>query len=92
MGMARKPSGIAEVVAWTAAAESEEAGWVTNLVLDAHDAGVAYRDMAVLVRSRAVYRVLVEAFSSFDVPVQPGGRTACSTSPRRRFSVGPSHG
>lgn len=81
MGVARPPSGASEVVAWRAETEAEEAGWITNLVLDARDNGVAYRDMAILVRSRAAYRALVDAFNSFDVPVQPGGRTGLFDQP-----------
>ena len=81
MGVARPASGASEVVVWRAETEAKEAGWVTNLVLDAHDNGIAYRDMAILVRSRAAYRALVDAFNSFDVPVQPGGRTGLFDQP-----------
>jgi DNA helicase-2/ATP-dependent DNA helicase PcrA len=81
MGIDRPPSGDTEIVAWRAETEAAEAGWITNLVLDAHDRGLPYRDMAVLVRSRAAYRALVEAFNSFDVPVQPGGRTGLFDQP-----------
>jgi DNA helicase-2/ATP-dependent DNA helicase PcrA len=75
MGSSRSASGGTEVVAWAAEDERSEAGWVTNLVFDLSDAGVAYRDVAVLVRGRAAYPELMKAFASFDVPVQPGGRT-----------------
>ena len=77
MGPHREPaSGLGpEVVVWSAASELEEAGWIASLVLDLSDAGVPYRDIAVLVRSRAAYRRLVEQFSTFDIPVQPGGRS-----------------
>jgi ATP-dependent DNA helicase UvrD/PcrA len=81
MATFRPPSGSAAVVAWAAPDESAEAGWVTALVLAAHDAGVAYRDIAVLVRSRAAYRALVDNFATFDVPVQPGGRTGLFDQP-----------
>ena len=64
-----------EVVVWSAPSEIEEAGWVANLILDLVDAGVRYRDVAVLVRSRAAYARLVEQFGTFDIPVQPGGRS-----------------
>jgi DNA helicase-2/ATP-dependent DNA helicase PcrA len=77
----RPPSGGTEVVAWAGFDESAEAGWVTSLVLAAHDAGVPYRDIAVLVRSRAAYRALVDNFATFDVPVQPGGRTGLFDQP-----------
>jgi hypothetical protein len=81
MGHHRPSSGGAEVVAWTADDEQREAGWVTNLVLDVHDAGVPYRSIAVLVRGRAAYRRLVEEFATFDVPVQPGGRSGLFDQP-----------
>ena len=80
----RPPSGGAEVVAWKAEDEQREAGWVTNLVLDVHDAGVSYRSIAVLVRGRAAYRRLVEEFATFDVPVQPGGRSGLFDQPEAR--------
>jgi DNA helicase-2/ATP-dependent DNA helicase PcrA len=77
----RPSSGGTEVVAWAAADEATEAGWLTALALDAHHAGVAYRDIAVLVRSRAAYRALVDHFATFDIPVQPGGRTGLFDQP-----------
>jgi len=75
MGTHRLPSGGTEVAAWHASDEQREAGWVAQLVLDLKDQGVPYRDIAVLVRGRAAYRALVDTFATFDVPVQPGGRT-----------------
>jgi len=81
MDVFRDPSAEPEIVLWRADTEEEEAGWVANLILDAHDAGVAYRDIAVLVRGRVAYRRLMEAFGSFDIPVQPGGRTGLFTQP-----------
>jgi DNA helicase-2/ATP-dependent DNA helicase PcrA len=81
MGTHRAPGSGAEVVVWQADTELEEAGWVASLILDAHDAGIAYRDMAVLVRGRAAYGRLVDAFASFDIPVQPGGRTGLFAQP-----------
>jgi DNA helicase-2/ATP-dependent DNA helicase PcrA len=80
----REPSGGVEVVAWKADTETEEAGWVTSLILDAHDAGVAYRDTAVLVRGRTAYGALVDNFASFDIPVQPGGRTGLFAQPEAK--------
>jgi DNA helicase-2/ATP-dependent DNA helicase PcrA len=70
-----------EVVAWSAPSEIEEAGWIANLVLDLVEAGTRYRDIAVLVRSRAAYAKLVEQFGTFDIPVQPGGRTGLFDQP-----------
>ncbi len=70
-----------EVAVWTAPTETDEAGWVANLVLDLADAGLRYRDIAVLVRSRAAYARLVEQFATFDIPVQPGGRSGLFDQP-----------
>ncbi len=84
MAQSRPPSGGTEVVAWTAPDERREAGWVTNLALDLHDAGVPYRGIAVLVRGRAAYRQLVDELATFDVPVQPGGRTGLFDQPEAR--------
>src|SRR6266542_479430 len=75
MGTHRPPSGGTEVAVWHAGDEQREAGWIAQLVLDLNDEGVPYRDIAVLVRGRAAYRCLVDTFATFDIPVQPGGRT-----------------
>lgn len=70
-----------EVVIWAADRELDEAGWIANLILDAVDAGADYKDIAVLVRGRAAYPRLIEQFASFDIPVQPGGRTGLFDQP-----------
>ena len=83
MGTFRDPSegSSPEVVVWYAPSETEEAGWITSLILEFADSGLAFRDIAVLVRGRASYRRLVEQFSTFDVPVQPGGRSGLFDQP-----------
>jgi len=75
------PGGEPEVVVWPAPTEIDEAGWIANLILDLAEQGVRYRDTAVLVRGRAAYRQLVEQFQTFDIPVQPGGRTGLFDQP-----------
>jgi DNA helicase-2/ATP-dependent DNA helicase PcrA len=79
----RPPSGMPgpEVVLWSAPTEVDEAGWIANLVLDLADQGVRYRDIAVLVRSRAAYPRLIEQFATFGIPVQPGGRSGLFNQP-----------
>ena len=79
----RPPSGGPgpEVVAWAASTEAEEAGWIASLILDLADKGVRFRDIAVLVRSRAAYPRLVEQFATFGIPVQPGGRSGLFDQP-----------
>jgi DNA helicase-2/ATP-dependent DNA helicase PcrA len=70
-----------EIVVWSAPSEADEAGWIANLILDLAESGVPYRDIAVLVRGRAAYRRLVEQFATFDIPVQPGGRSGLFDQP-----------
>lgn len=87
MATHRPPAGSPEpeVVVWSADTEADEAGWIANLVLDLADAGLPYRDIAVLVRSRAAYPRLREQFATFDIPVQPGGRTGLFDQPEARL-------
>ncbi len=78
---AHSSDGRPEVVVWRAESELEEAGWIASLIFDLADAGARYRDIAVLVRGRASYPRLVEQFASFDIPVQPGGRSGVFDQP-----------
>ena len=73
--------GEPEVVVWSAPDETAEAGWIANLILDLTEAGVRFRDIAVLVRGRAAYARLVEQFATFNIPVQPGGRSGLFDQP-----------
>jgi len=77
----RPPLPVAEVVLWGATTEQEEAGWITQLIDVLHENNFAYRDVAVLVRSRAAYRQLLDQFKAFGVPVQPGGRSGLFDQP-----------
>jgi len=70
-----------EVVVWAAETEVEEAGRIAQLILDLADVGVRFRDIAVLVRGRVAYRSLLEQFATFDIPVQPDGRTGLFEQP-----------
>jgi DNA helicase-2/ATP-dependent DNA helicase PcrA len=42
---------------------------------------VAFRDIAVLVRSRAAYGQLLDQFGTFGIPIQPGGRSGLFDQP-----------
>jgi DNA helicase II / ATP-dependent DNA helicase PcrA len=85
MGSHRPPGGAPEVVAWTAADEVAEVGWIADMVLDLNEIhGVPFRDIAVLVRGRAAYRCLIDTLASYDIPVQPGGRTGLFDQPEAR--------
>ena len=69
------------VVVWDAEDEQAEAGWITKKVCDLHHAGLPYKDIGVLVRTRAAYARLLEEFNESGVPVQPGGRTGLFEQP-----------
>ena len=86
MGTSRSgPDSPPQLVVWHADLEKDEAGWITQMIVDLHeDHDVPYHDIAVLVRSRAVYQALLEQFHTFDVPVQPGGRTGLFDQPEAR--------
>lgn len=75
MARHRPATGEPEIVVWYAASELNEAGWIAALILNLNEAGVAFRDIAILVRSSAAYPKLVDQLATFDIPVQPGGRT-----------------
>lgn len=80
-----RPAADGDAVAvWSEPTEMAETGWIAMLVDQLHDEGVPYRDMAVLVRGRVAYRRLLEQFASFDIPVQPGGRSALFEQPEAR--------
>lgn len=71
----RQSSGKSEIIVWEAATELDEAGWIASMILDLHEAGAEFRDIAVLVRSSASYPKLIDQFAAFNIPVQPGGRS-----------------
>ncbi|MFN8031874.1 MAG: ATP-dependent DNA helicase [Mycobacterium sp.] len=81
MGTFRDKADYPEVVAWKADTEVDEAAWIAQLVTDLHRQGIRYRDIAVLVRTGAAYKALVDQFAQANVPVQPGGRTGLFEQP-----------
>lgn len=75
------PSGDT-IVVWSGDTALDEAGWIAQAIIELHDGhGVAYRDIAVLVRTSSSYGPLVEQFNTFGIPVQPGGRTGLFDAP-----------
>ncbi len=84
--LTHRPSADAspQVVLWHQDSEVQEAGWIANMILDLNERGVRFRDMAILVRSRAVYAKLVDQFSAFDIPVQSAGRTGLFDQPEAK--------
>lgn len=78
----RPPDGSSpRVVVWREKNEMAEAGWIASLILDLKHTDVPFRDIGILVRSRAAYGRLLKQFGTFDVPVQPGGRTGLFDQP-----------
>ncbi len=65
-----------ELVTWSADTEQDECDRIAGTIQRLHAAGLAYRDIAVLVRGRVAYPELLDAFDAHGVPVQPAGRTA----------------
>lgn len=77
----RAASEQAEIVVWSAPTEQQEAAHITKLIDDAQLSGLPFRYVAVLVRSRAAYRQLLDQFATFAIPVQPGGRSGLFDQP-----------
>ena len=61
--------------------ESTEADAIAMDIEQLHDLGIAFRDMAILVRGRVAYPRLLESLESAGIPVQPGGRTGLFEQP-----------
>ncbi|MGR7026353.1 ATP-dependent helicase [Geodermatophilus sp. URMC 62] len=74
MTATRPPMG-AEVVKWVEEYEEDEAAEIAEVIVRLNRQGLAYRDIAILVRSRASYPMLLQALEDARVPVQPGGRS-----------------
>lgn len=75
---------LPEVVLWKAPSEADETGWIAGMIDQLAQSGTPYRDIAVLVRTRAAYKRLMEAFATFEIPVQPGGRSGLFDQPEAR--------
>lgn len=73
-----------EVVVWDEDTAADEAGQIAWLIDELISGGVQPRDIAVLVRGRASYSALTDQFSTFGIPVQPGGRTGLFDQPEGR--------
>lgn len=77
--------GRTEIVTWSAETEAGECDLIARTIRRLHDEGVAYRDIAVLVRGRAAYPALLDAFETHAVPVRPGGRTGLFARPEAQL-------
>jgi DNA helicase II / ATP-dependent DNA helicase PcrA len=59
--------------------------WAAETIQRLHAEGLPYRSSAVLVRSRATFPRLLEAFDAHHVPVQPAGRTGLFARPEAQM-------
>jgi DNA helicase-2/ATP-dependent DNA helicase PcrA len=84
MSAFRPPAGT-EVVTWAAGTEAGECARIAETIQRLHCEGLPYRSIAVLVRTRAAYPRLLEAFDARGVPVQPAGRTGLFARPEAQM-------
>ena len=75
MGSYREGDGAAVSIAVGFEDEQTEADEIAMTIDQLHAEGVAYRDIAILVRGRAAYPKILDALEQSNIPVQPGGRT-----------------
>jgi DNA helicase-2/ATP-dependent DNA helicase PcrA len=76
-----RPHEGVEVVKWHAEYEEDEAAEIAEAIFHLHKNGLAYRDIAILVRGRASYPALLTALEDARIPVQPAGRTGLFARP-----------
>ena len=77
----RPAEGPAVAFARDPGAEHDEAASLAQQILTFHRQGLAYKDMAILVRGKAAYPAIVTALAALRIPVQPGGRTGLFAQP-----------
>jgi DNA helicase-2/ATP-dependent DNA helicase PcrA len=65
----------AEVAYFKTESESGQAQTIVGHIQGLVEAGYRYRDLAVLLRSRASLGAILDALDTSGIPVQPGGRT-----------------
>jgi DNA helicase-2/ATP-dependent DNA helicase PcrA len=76
--------GVGPSVAFTTviqAPSSDEAADIARQILEFRELGLAYKDIAILVRGKAAYPAILEALAARRIPVQPGGRTGLFAQP-----------
>lgn len=84
MAAIRDPASV-ELVSWSAETEADECAQIAETIHRLHEAGLPYRDIAVLVRGRVAYPALLEALDVHGIPVQPAGRTGLFTRPEAQL-------
>lgn len=73
-----------QVVSWSAETEQDEAKQIALGVQQLHSEGLAYKDIAILVRGRSAYPKIMEELATLAIPVQPGGRSGLFAQPEAR--------
>lgn len=81
MGASRDADGPAVSFAAGFDDEDTEADAIAMDIEALHAAGIAYRDIAILVRGRAAYPKILDALDTYKIPFQPGGRTGLFEQP-----------
>lgn len=81
MGLHREAVGSSVTITGEFEDEPSEAAAIANTISVLAAEGIPYRDIAVLVRGKAAYPAILEAFEAAGVPVQPGGRTGLFQQP-----------
>lgn len=77
----RPAEGPAVAFARDPGTEQDEAAALAQQIHTFHGQGVAYKDIAILVRGKAAYPAILAALASLRIPVQPGGRTGLFAQP-----------
>ena len=77
----READGPSVAIVRDAGSEADAAHEIALQILDFHSKGLSYRDIAVLVRGRAAYPALIDAFANAAIPVQAGGRSGLFAQP-----------
>lgn len=77
----RSASGESVKVTVGTGTEADEASDLAKNILELNASGVPFRSIAVLVRGKAAYPKIMDAFAAQGIPVQPGGRTGLFEQP-----------
>jgi len=77
----RPASGESVKISVGTGTEADEASDLAKSILDLVARGVPFRAIAVLVRGKAAYPKIMDAFAAHGIPVQPGGRTGLFEQP-----------
>ncbi|QKJ21074.1 ATP-dependent helicase [Microbacterium hominis] len=77
----RPASGESVKISVGTGTEADEASDLAKSIVELNASGVPFRSIAVLVRGKAAYPRIMDAFAAHGIPVQPGGRTGLFEQP-----------